>query len=256
MKEDQDLEPEAGSQCRIIDGNLLYFLNVCYTYSDTTYQNYYLEYYPRNYYFSSYGKRNNSDSSLFTLGFFRMGDSDPEDVVDEDSGYYLPLFQTSDTHGHLADLSGNSCQYRLAYISDKVKDIRGSRKDLALLLDGGDIFQGYTMSNLLDGKPLSEAYQIKGYDAVTIGNHEFDWQIDHTIDPDRTLMDYDQVNSVPVVISNLYKDGQPVNFAEEYIILEKTAVDQSGNELPVKGACYVYAFAQNGVYVKCKVTVV
>ena len=55
--------------------------------------------------------------------------------------------------------------------------------DRAVLLDGGDIFQGNTLSNLLDGRPLAEAYQLMGYDAVTIGNHEFDWQIENTVDP-------------------------------------------------------------------------
>ena len=55
--------------------------------------------------------------------------------------------------------------------------------DRAVLLDGGDIFQGNTLSNLLDGRPLAEAYQLMGYDAVTIGNHEFDWQIENTVEP-------------------------------------------------------------------------
>ena len=53
--------------------------------------------------------------------------------------YTLPLFETSDTHGYLADTSGNDYKYRLAYICDKVKDVRGRgdayRSDLALLLD-------------------------------------------------------------------------------------------------------------------------
>ena len=59
-----------------------------------------------------------------------------------------------------------------------------ARKDRAVLLDGGDIYQGNTMSNLLEGDSLSAAYMIMGYDAVTIGNHEFDWMIGNTVDAD------------------------------------------------------------------------
>ena len=107
--------------------------------------------------------------------------------------YFLPVFYTSDTHGYLADTSGDDILYLLTYISDKVKDVRGhgadARKDRAVLLDGGDIYQGNTMSNLLQGQPLSAAYQIMEYDAVTIGNHEFDWDIENTVDSDGTMMD-------------------------------------------------------------------
>ena len=157
--------------------------------------------------------------------------------------YILPLFETSDTHGYLAETSGSSCQYRLAYISDKVKDVRGHgdayRSDLALLLDGGDIYQGYALSNLLDGQSLAAAYELMDYDAVTIGNHEFDWGIENTVQSDRTMIDSSLegasiVNDTPVVISNLYLNGDKVTFAQDYVIVEKTATDGAGSELPVR----------------------
>lgn len=157
--------------------------------------------------------------------------------------YTLPLFETSDTHGYLADTSGADYQYRLAYISDKVKDVRGRgdayRSDLALLLDGGDIYQGNALSNLLDGQSLAAAYELMDYDAVTIGNHEFDWGIGNTVQTDKTMMDSDLdgakiENDTPVVISNLYQNGKKVDFAQDYVILQKTAVDAAGNELPVR----------------------
>ncbi len=172
--------------------------------------------------------------------------------ADEETYYCLPVFETSDTHGYLADASGNDPQYLLAYISDKVWDVRGygadSRKDLAVLLDGGDIYQGNTMSNLMNGAPISAAYMIMGYDAVTIGNHEFDWGIENTVDPDRTMMDYtiggkSGENSIPVVVSNLYQNGERIPFAHEYIILNKTAADKAGNEISVRVG--VIGFAGN-----------
>ena len=166
--------------------------------------------------------------------------------------FTLPLFETSDTHGYLADTTGADVQYKLAYISDKVQDVRGHgaacRSDLAMLLDGGDIYQGNSLSNLLNGQSLAAAYELMDYDAVTIGNHEFDWGIENTVQADRTMMDSAlegaaMVNDTPVVISNLFCNGEKVSFAQDYVILEKTAVDSAGNELPVKIA--VIGFAED-----------
>ena len=113
-------------------------------------------------------------------------------TADEDE-YILPVFMSSDVHGYIAEKNGSNYQYLLSYISDKVKDVRGYGedydKDRALLLDGGDIYQGNTMSNLLNGNSLAAAFKLMDYDAVTIGNHEFDWGIENTVDSDSTMMD-------------------------------------------------------------------
>ena len=157
--------------------------------------------------------------------------------------YILPVFQTTDVHGYIAEKSGDNYQYLLSYISDKVKDVRGYgsdyNKDKALLLDSGDNYQGSTMSNLLNGQPITAAFSIMDYDAVTIGNHEFDWGIENTIDADCTMMDsnlegFEAVNNIPVVASNLFRNNEKVSFAKDYVIIEKKATNSSGEEILVK----------------------
>ncbi len=240
--------PEECGRWQFREGQFLYNPNAKSTSYGKTYTNFYLEVYNGTY--TTYGKTGKSDTALFEFSFYRMGNSDPGDPVVTDSFYYLPVFETSDTHGYLADTSSEPYRYLLAYISDKVKDVRGygegARNDLAVLLDGGDIYQGNTLSNLMDGQPLASAYQIMGYDAVTVGNHEFDWGIGKTVDADGTMMDAEleniaSVNTVPVVISNLYLNGEKVPFAEDYIILNKTAIDAEGRELPVRIAVIGFA---------------
>ncbi len=176
---------------------------------------------------------------ILCLPFLRVSaDNEPENAV-----YRLPVFETSDIHGYLADTSTNHYEYRLAYIADKVRDRRTKdgayRKDLALLLDGGDIYQGNTMSNVLQGHSLSSAFMLMDYDAVALGNHEFDWGVENVVDPDGTMLDSMltgtlEVNDIPVLTSNLYQKRQKVTFAKEYIIVEKTALDEDGHELPVR----------------------
>ena len=235
--------PNLYSLWRVIDDVYLYNPHAVRTASDAEFSDVYLEFYPGGPYFGPYGKEDGIDTASFTLAFYRLGNSDPQEAVQEDTHYTLPVFDTSDVHGYLANVTEDDPQYLLAYISDKVKDVRGygddARKDLALLLDGGDIYQGNTLSSVLDGESLSAAFDLMGYDAVAIGNHEFDMRLDHTVDRDGTMMDYSfreytARNVIPVVACNLYQNGEKVPFVEDYIILEKTARDGDGHELPVK----------------------
>ena len=165
-----------------------------------------------------------------------------ENVNYESDLYRLPVFETSDVHGYIANKNKDDYEYLLAYISDKVKDVRGYEnynKDYALLLDGGDIYQGNIMSNLLEGESLSAAFKLMDYDAVTIGNHEFDWEIENTIDNDGTMQDsniegYKLKNDVPVIASNLYNNSKKVDWIKDYVILTKKARNEKGEEIEVK----------------------
>ncbi len=157
--------------------------------------------------------------------------------------YLLPVFETTDIHGYIAEKSGDDYLYLLSYISDKVKDVRGYGenydKDAALLLDAGDIYQGNSMSNLLFGKPIFSAFAMMDYDAVSIGNHEFDWGINSVIDSDGTIMDsdfegFETVNSVPVVASNIYLNNERAGWMKDHVIVTKNAADADGNVLPVR----------------------
>ena len=157
--------------------------------------------------------------------------------------YLLPLIETTDIHGHIVDASTDTVHYRLAYIADKVKDIRGHggayNKERLLLLDGGDLYQGTTISNLQQGKPIYVSFDKMEYDAVALGNHDFDWGIENMVDPDATLLDYEYnggryVNEVPVVCANLYQYGNRVSCTKDYVIVEKTAVNPRGGYVNVK----------------------
>ena len=164
--------------------------------------------------------------------------------------YVLPVFETSDVHGFLVDTSSGSedtYQYRLAYIADKVDDIRNGDSSRTILLDGGDIYQSNVVSNLQDGEPMSAAFDAMEYDAVALGNHEFDWGIDKTTDPDGTMTDYSMngityENDIPIVCGNLYyrSTGNRVEFTQDYVIVDKTAYTASGKTMDVKIAIIGY----------------
>lgn len=64
-----------------------------------------------------------------------------------------------------------------ARIMGEVAQIRKQEKNV-LLLDAGDFSQGTPYFNFFNGRVEVEAFNRMGYDAVTLGNHEFDNGID------------------------------------------------------------------------------
>ena len=165
--------------------------------------------------------------------------------------YILPLIETTDMHGYIVYSDNNAVHYRLAYIADKAEDLRAEGEDRLLLLDGGDLYQGASISNLMSGWPIYTAVSEMGYDAVALGNHEFDWGIEDMIDSDATLPDYEwegksHENKVPVLCANLYKDGNRVPFTSDYAIVEKSAVSKSGEVVPVKIGIIGFAVNYSG----------
>lgn len=170
-----------------------------------------------------------------------------------DVTYILPVFETSDVHGFLVNTSGGSADtyaYRMAYIAGAVDKARtDSDAATTLLLDGGDIYQGHVVSNLQNGEPLTEAYAAMEYDAVALGNHEFDWDVTTLCDSDGTMSGYTDENGnwvdvqIPVLCGNLYEAGTSnrVDFTQDYVILDKTATAADGSTKPVRVAVIGYA---------------
>ncbi len=145
----------------------------------------------------------------------------------------IRLFETSDIEGYIMDTSSGdpgTFQYRLAHIAKVVNDARGSEKfDDVILVDGGDIYQGAPVSNLTEGAVLRAALDIMGYDAVTLGNHDFDWDVkEYSTDSFATVPAY-QVGDitgdpeVPVIAATLYSSNNHNRtlFTKDYVIVEK-----------------------------------
>ena len=186
---------------------------------------------------------------LLAMGLLAIA-LDKNPVYAEDASLIrVPVVETSDIHGFLVDVSSgdpSSYQYRMAYISNIVNELR-EQSDV-LLLDGGDIYQGNAISNLSYGKSMIAAYDLMEYDAVALGNHEFDWSVTDLIDADGTMGSYDygeglsHDSQIPVLAENVYyKDTKEhVSFAQDYIILEKTGRSADGQEKKVKIAVFGY----------------
>jgi 2',3'-cyclic-nucleotide 2'-phosphodiesterase (5'-nucleotidase family) len=83
------------------------------------------------------------------------------------------ILHTNDFHGNLEPTSSNPGMARVATKINEVVTEVGVEN--ILLLDVGDIMQGTLLSNLFYGVSTIDVYNFHHYDAVTFGNHEFDW---------------------------------------------------------------------------------
>ena len=151
----------------------------------------------------------------------------------EDGETRILVIETTDVHGYIMDASsGNPAafQYRLARIAHLVDEARKSgRYDDVLLLDGGDLYQGTPVSNLTGGAAIRAAFDMMSYDAVALGNHEFDWDVtEYATDSEGTIAPYvlgDYIGDAktPVLASGLYDaaTGKRVTFTKDYAVFEK-----------------------------------
>jgi 5'-nucleotidase len=88
----------------------------------------------------------------------------------------LTILHTNDTHSRVEPWPMDSKYPNMGGVARRaalVKQIRSEEKNV-LLLDAGDIFQGTPYFNYYDGMLEIELMSKVGYDAATIGNHDFD----------------------------------------------------------------------------------
>ncbi len=83
-------------------------------------------------------------------------------------------------------------------------------------MDAGDIFQGRPVGTITNGKAVVEFMNAIGYDAMTIGNHEYDIHEEKLIE---TL----QLAQFPVLSCNIIdkRTGEIQGYAQPYIMVER-----------------------------------
>ena len=88
----------------------------------------------------------------------------------------LSIVGTTDLHGRVfPDDAGRG---GLALLGGYLRNLRAAREadgGAVLLLDAGDTFESGIASNISEGALVVDAYNALGYDALAIGNHEFDY---------------------------------------------------------------------------------
>ena len=101
----------------------------------------------------------------------------PKDLFASGELVKLTVLHTNDMHCHLEPFPETNAEYPgqggIVRIASMVNQFRKENPNL-LLLDAGDMFQGTPYFNYFKGDLIVKIMSKMGYDAGTIGNHEFD----------------------------------------------------------------------------------
>lgn len=101
----------------------------------------------------------------------------PFELLAGNKSKIITILHTNDIHSHIEPWGGSDERYAgkggLARIAEYAEKVRKENPD-TLLFDAGDMFQGTPYFNFYKGKLILQIMSEAGYDAGTIGNHEFD----------------------------------------------------------------------------------
>jgi len=148
----------------------------------------------------------------------------------------ITIIYTNDLHAHVEP-------YKVPWIADGKREIGGwanittlvknekNKNKATWFFDAGDYFTGPYISSLTKGKAIIDIMNTMPFDAVTMGNHEFDdgW--------DNTLLQLSQAK-FPIVQGNIfYQNSDKAFWDKPYTIIEKDGV-----KIGVIGLHGVFAF--------------
>ncbi|AQG80793.1 bifunctional metallophosphatase/5'-nucleotidase [Spirosoma montaniterrae] len=121
---------------------------------------------------------------LKLLGTAAVVGSITPDVLAARKATSITILHTNDVHSRLdpfpMDGGRNAGRGGVARRATLLRQIRQQQANV-LLFDAGDVFQGTPYFNLYKGEPEILAMNQLGYDAGTLGNHDFDGGIDNMV---------------------------------------------------------------------------
>ena len=124
-------------------------------------------------------------------------------ATDDTKTKTISLFHTTDLHGHIVPTQTYGGLPDAGGFARCASCIRQWRKEVpdSLLLDIGDVYQGTAASLINGGKLMIGLFNRFGYDAWTLGNHDFDWGPE-ILEANLAL------SKMPVLTGNLQRGGK------------------------------------------------
>jgi 5'-nucleotidase len=180
------------------------------------------------------GKKRSLLCLLITAGIFYFTTNSQAKAQGEN--FSLTIIHTNDIHGRIdqflevgsrctpADAAENRCVGGVARRATIIKQVRAEGGNV-LLLDGGDQFQGTLFYTKYKGEEAATFMNMLGYDAMAVGNHEFD-------DGPANLARFIEMVNFPVLSANIDATDDP-DLAGR--IPPYTVVEVGGTQIGVVG---------------------
>ncbi|MGF1733626.1 bifunctional UDP-sugar hydrolase/5'-nucleotidase UshA [Photobacterium kasasachensis] len=135
-----------------------------------------------------------------------------------DETYKLTILHTNDHHGRF--WQNKYGEYGMAArktLLDQIRTEVAAQGGTTLLLSGGDINTGVPESDLQDAEPDFKGMNMLGYDAMALGNHEFD-------NPLEVLRKQEEWAEFPMLSANIYDKETGERLFQPYQIFEQQGI--------------------------------
>jgi len=130
------------------------------------------------------------------------------------SGYTV-IMHTNDSHARVVPNSYSGYMgFTAVSALKKSYEAAGAK---VILLDAGDTLHGLPFANLVQGKSIVEIMNLIGYDAMTPGNHDFNYGTD-------TLIKLSSTMKFPLISANITKKDNGNDFLKDHFIIEENGV--------------------------------
>ncbi|EGQ9206376.1 bifunctional UDP-sugar hydrolase/5'-nucleotidase [Vibrio cholerae] len=142
----------------------------------------------------------------------------PAQQWEADKTYKLTILHTNDHHGRF--WQNQYGEYGMAARKTLIDQLRAdieAQGGSVLLLSGGDINTGVPESDLQDAEPDFKGMSKIGYDAMALGNHEFD-------NPLEVLFKQKEWANFPMLSANIYDKATGKRLFEPYHIFDKQGI--------------------------------
>ncbi|QTM00149.1 bifunctional UDP-sugar hydrolase/5'-nucleotidase UshA [Mannheimia sp. ZY171111] len=139
-------------------------------------------------------------------------------AYETDKTYSFTVLHTNDLHGHF--WQNDKGEYGLAAQKTLVEHIRKEVEDKGgeiLVLNAGDVNTGVPESDMQNARPDIEGMNAIGYDAMVLGNHEFDF-------PLQTLSIQEKWAKFPFISANVINKKTDKPIVKPYVILERGGI--------------------------------
>ncbi|MDU5454662.1 bifunctional UDP-sugar hydrolase/5'-nucleotidase UshA [Pseudescherichia vulneris] len=139
----------------------------------------------------------------------------PAQAYEKDKTYKITILHTNDHHGHF--WRSDDREYGLAAQKTLVDSVRkevAAEGGSVLVLSGGDINTGVPESDLLDAEPDFRGMNLIGYDAMAVGNHEFD-------NPMAVLRQQEKWAKFPFLSANIYQKSTGERLFKPWAIFKR-----------------------------------
>ena len=144
--------------------------------------------------------------------------SQPAQEWENDKTYKLTVLHTNDHHGRF--WQNKYGEYGMAArktLIDELREEIRAEGGSVLLLSGGDINTGVPESDLQDAEPDFKGMNKIGYDAMALGNHEFDNSLD-------VLAKQIDWANFPMLSANIYDKATGERKFQAYEMFEKQGI--------------------------------